>query len=73
VARDLESGVHATLAGVALGLLTPAHPVAGRDVLDELEHTLHRSAHSWSYRSLPWQKPGSTFGEARWRRRSVSN
>ncbi len=37
----LESGVHATLAGVALGLLTPAHPVAGRDVLRELEHTLH--------------------------------
>jgi Na+:H+ antiporter, NhaA family len=37
----LESGVHATLAGVALGLLTPAHPVAGRDVLAELEKTLH--------------------------------
>ncbi len=37
----LESGVHATLAGVALGLLTPARPVAGRDVLDELEHALH--------------------------------
>ncbi len=37
----LESGVHATLAGVALGLLTPAGPVAGRDVLEELEHALH--------------------------------
>jgi NhaA family Na+:H+ antiporter len=37
----LESGVHATLAGVALGLLTPARPVAGRDVLNELEHGLH--------------------------------
>jgi Na+:H+ antiporter, NhaA family len=37
----LESGVHATLAGVALGLLTPARPVAGRDVLSELEHALH--------------------------------
>jgi NhaA family Na+:H+ antiporter len=37
----LESGVHATLAGVALGLLTPARPVAGRDVLDELERVLH--------------------------------
>jgi NhaA family Na+:H+ antiporter len=36
-----ESGVHATLVGVAFGLLTPAHPVAGRDVLRELEHTLH--------------------------------
>ncbi|MFI2433295.1 Na+/H+ antiporter NhaA [Streptomyces sp. NPDC018693] len=37
----LESGVHATLAGVALGLLTPARPVAGRGVLDDLERTLH--------------------------------
>ena len=36
-----ESGVHATLAGVALGLLTPAAPVAGRRVLEELEHRLH--------------------------------
>lgn len=37
----LESGVHATLAGVALGLLTPARPIAGRRVLEELEHRLH--------------------------------
>jgi NhaA family Na+:H+ antiporter len=37
----LESGVHATLAGVALGLLTPARPVAGRNVLDNLERALH--------------------------------
>jgi len=37
----LESGVHATLAGVALGLLTPARPVAGRNVLDDLVHSLH--------------------------------
>jgi NhaA family Na+:H+ antiporter len=36
-----ESGVHATLAGVALALLTPAVPVDGRDVLGELEHRLH--------------------------------
>ncbi len=36
-----ESGVHATLAGVALALLTPATPVGGRDVLGELEHRLH--------------------------------
>ena len=36
-----ESGVHATLAGVALALLTPAVPVGGRDVLGELEHGLH--------------------------------
>ncbi|MBW3615770.1 MAG: Na+/H+ antiporter NhaA [Actinobacteria bacterium] len=37
----LESGVHATVAGVALGLLTPARPVDGRPVLEELEHRLH--------------------------------
>ena len=36
-----SSGVHATIAGVALGLLTPAHPVGGREVLHELEHRLH--------------------------------
>jgi NhaA family Na+:H+ antiporter len=37
----LQSGVHATITGVALGLLTPARPVAGRPVLDRLEHRLH--------------------------------
>ena len=37
----LESGVHATIAGVLLGLLTPARPVRGRPVLEELEHALH--------------------------------
>jgi NhaA family Na+:H+ antiporter len=37
----LESGVHATIAGVALGLLTPAGRVGGRAVLVELEHRLH--------------------------------
>ncbi|MBS1679426.1 MAG: Na+/H+ antiporter NhaA [Actinobacteria bacterium] len=37
----LESGVHATLAGVALALITPATPVGGRDVLGEIEHRLH--------------------------------
>jgi NhaA family Na+:H+ antiporter len=36
-----ESGVHATVAGVALGLLTPAAPVRGRRVLETLEHRLH--------------------------------
>jgi NhaA family Na+:H+ antiporter len=36
-----ESGVHATIAGVALALLTPAGPVAGRPVLATLEHRLH--------------------------------
>lgn len=37
----LNSGVHATIAGVALGLATPAYPVGGRRVLEELEHRLH--------------------------------
>ena len=36
-----ESGVHATIAGVALGLLTPARPIAGRRVLEDIEHRLH--------------------------------
>ena len=35
-----ESGIHATIAGVALGLLTPARPFRGRDVMHSLEHTL---------------------------------
>lgn len=37
----LESGVHATIAGVTVGLLTPANPVAGRPVLEILEHRIH--------------------------------
>lgn len=37
----LESGVHATIAGVALGLLTPTGSVQGRNVLETLEHRLH--------------------------------
>lgn len=37
----LESGVHATIAGVALGLLTPARPLGGREVLEELEARIH--------------------------------
>jgi Na+:H+ antiporter, NhaA family len=36
-----ESGVHATIAGVALGLLTPTGVVAGRPVLERLERRLH--------------------------------
>jgi Na+:H+ antiporter, NhaA family len=36
-----ESGVHATIAGVALGLLTPTGRVGGRQVLETLEHRLH--------------------------------
>ena len=39
-----QSGVHPTIAGVALGLLTPARPVRGRPVLEELEHRLHPSS-----------------------------
>lgn len=37
----LRAGIHPTIAGVALGLLTPAVPVAGRNVLQDLEHRLH--------------------------------
>ncbi len=36
-----RSGVHATIAGVVLGLLTPARPFGGRDVIEGLEHRLH--------------------------------
>lgn len=36
-----RSGVHATVAGVVMGLLTPARPVGGRSVIDELQHRLH--------------------------------
>ncbi|MBW3639204.1 MAG: Na+/H+ antiporter NhaA [Actinobacteria bacterium] len=36
-----ESGVHATIAGVALGLLTPTGEAGGRNVLERLEHRLH--------------------------------
>ena len=37
----LESGVHATIAGVVLGVLTPARPFGGRDVIENLEGRLH--------------------------------
>jgi NhaA family Na+:H+ antiporter len=37
----LQSGVHATIAGVAVGLLMPARPVGGRPVLEEVEERLH--------------------------------
>jgi NhaA family Na+:H+ antiporter len=37
----LESGVHATIAGVILGLLTPARPVRGQEIIEPLEHRLH--------------------------------
>jgi len=36
-----SSGVHATIAGVALALLAPAHRYRGRDVLGVLENRLH--------------------------------
>ncbi len=37
----LSSGIHATIAGVILGLMTPAHPIKGRHVIEDLEHKLH--------------------------------
>jgi NhaA family Na+:H+ antiporter len=36
-----ESGIHATIAGVVLGVLTPARSVRGRDVIGQLERVLH--------------------------------
>jgi NhaA family Na+:H+ antiporter len=36
-----QSGVHATLAGVVLGLLTPARAFGGRDVIERLEARFH--------------------------------
>jgi NhaA family Na+:H+ antiporter len=39
-----QSGVHATIAGVVLGLLTPARPFGGKQVIEGLEH----AAHPWS-------------------------
>ena len=36
-----EAGVEPTLAGVVLGLLTPAHPRRGKPVLEQLETALH--------------------------------
>ena len=38
-----ESGIHATIAGVILGLLTPARPFQGERIMEKLEHFL-----------LPW-------------------
>ncbi len=37
----LESGVHATIAGVALAFLTPANPIGGRQIIEELEERIH--------------------------------
>ncbi len=37
----LQAHVHPTLAGVALGLITPARPVRGRNVLDDLQERIH--------------------------------
>jgi len=45
-----RSGVHPTIAGVALGLLTPAGTVAGRRVLEDLEERLHPVS---SYVAIP--------------------
>src|SRR6185503_11693333 len=36
-----RAGVHPTLAGVLLGLLTPVHSVGGASVVGKLQHALH--------------------------------
>jgi NhaA family Na+:H+ antiporter len=36
-----ESGIHATITGVVLGLLTPAKPFGDTQVIERLEHRLH--------------------------------
>ena len=36
-----ESGIHATIAGVVLGLLVPVRPFRGKDINTRLEHALH--------------------------------
>ncbi|MDP9434651.1 MAG: Na+/H+ antiporter NhaA [Actinomycetota bacterium] len=54
-----ESGVHATIAGVALGLLTPAGEVGGRPVLQELEHRLHPVS---AFRRRPAVRPRQRRG-----------
>ena len=36
-----EAGIHATIAGVVLGLLAPARPFRGRPVIDQVEQALH--------------------------------
>jgi NhaA family Na+:H+ antiporter len=36
-----ESGIHATIAGVALGLMVPVRPFRGHDIDRKLEHSLH--------------------------------
>ncbi len=37
----LKCGVHPTIAGVIVGLMTPAMPIGGRKILEHLEHNLH--------------------------------
>ena len=37
----LESGIHATIAGVALAFMTPAKPVGDRQIIEELEERIH--------------------------------
>lgn len=67
-----RAGIHPTIAGVALGVLTPARPVGGREVLEELEHRLH----PWgSYLVVPifaLANAGVPLGSGAWERRPVA-
>jgi NhaA family Na+:H+ antiporter len=49
----LESGVHATLAGVALGLLTPARPHGPRDTLSPLDRLAGRLERPVAFGVMP--------------------
>ena len=66
-----ESGVHATIAGVVLGLLTPARPFGGREVIEELERgcTRGRASHRPDLRARQRRVvPGARRDETtRWR------
>ena len=64
-----ESGVHATIAGVVLGLLTPARPFGGRETIEGLERVCIRGRASSSSRSSLLQTQDWIWNPRRWRTR----
>jgi NhaA family Na+:H+ antiporter len=55
-----RSGLHATIAGVALGFAVPAGPIGGRSRLELLEGRLHLLSPIWWCRCSPWPTPASS-------------